>query len=159
MSTPPPLPPIRLAGLDDVPALVAANIAMALETEGKALDPARVELGVRGLLERPEAGFYLVAADGQASAGSLMVTPEWTDWRNGWFWWIQSVYVAPRWRGQGVYRALHEDVERRAREHGRVVGLRLYVERENEGARRIYERLGMAETAYRLYEVAIGRSG
>ena len=155
MTTLPPLPSVRRAGPEDVPALVAANVAMALETEGKALDPGLVEQGVRGLMERPEAGFYLVVGDGPTPAGSLMVTPEWTDWRNGWFWWIQSVYVAPAWRGRGVYRALHQEVERRARAAGRVVGLRLYVERENTGARQVYARLGMEETSYRLYEVPL----
>jgi GNAT superfamily N-acetyltransferase len=146
---------IRPAGDHDVPTLVAFNRAMAAETETKALDPARLERGVRGLLARPEAGFYLVAEADGGVLGSLLVTPEWTDWRDGWFWWIQSVYVAPDARGQGVYRALHEEVARRARETGGVRGLRLYVERGNEVARRVYEHLGMSETAYRLYEVLL----
>ncbi len=159
MTSPRPVPSIRLADEHDVASLVEANLALARESEGKTLDRAVVERGVRGLLERPHAGFYLIAGGTAAPAGSLLVTPEWSDWRDGWFWWIQSVYVAPSWRGCGVYRALHEEVARRARAADGVRGLRLYVERENAAARAVYERIGMSETTYRLYEVPLDRPG
>ena len=81
-----------------------------------------------------------------------MVTYEWSDWRNGDFWWVQSVYVTADYRGKGVYSALYDDVRRRARDTGGVCGVRLYVERDNEVAQRVYQRLGMHETAYRLFE-------
>jgi ribosomal protein S18 acetylase RimI-like enzyme len=146
------VPRVRRAEPADAERLVAFNCAMALETESKALDEATVRAGVRGLLERPEAGFYLVAECGDGVAGSLMVTPEWSDWRGGWFWWVQSVYVDPAHRRRGVYRALYDHVRAQARAAPDVRGLRLYVERGNEGARAAYGRLGMAETSYRLYE-------
>ena len=155
MSPTPPSLRIRDAAEADVAALVAFNRAMASETEAKALDPVRLERGVRGLLARPEAGFYLVAEHGGVVGGALLVTPEWSDWRDGWFWWVQSVYVAPGARRQGLYGALYAEVQARARAAGDVRGLRLYVERENEDARAVYERLGMHETAYRLYEALL----
>jgi ribosomal protein S18 acetylase RimI-like enzyme len=85
--------------------------------------------------------------------GQIMVTTEWSDWRNGWFWWIQSVYVRPDARGRGVYRRLHREVEARARARGDVCGLRLYVAHENRNAQAIYAAMGMAPAAYRMYEV------
>lgn len=149
---------VRLGNLADAPTIASFQEAMAAETEDKPLDPAVVLAGVEGLLARPEHGFYLVARRGDAVAGSLMVTPEWSDWRGGFFWWIQSVYVDPAHRRQGVYRALHDAVQARARDDGHVIGIRLYVERENEGARAVYRRLGMDETGYRLYEVLLPSS-
>lgn len=142
----------------DAPRIAAFQEAMAAETEDKPLDPATVLAGVRGLLARPEHGFYLVAERGDAVAGSLMVTPEWSDWRGGFFWWIQSVYVHPDHRRAGVYRALHDAVRREARGEGGIIGIRLYVERHNEGARAVYRRLGMDETSYRLYESSLDGS-
>ena len=108
--------------------------------------------GVEAVLSDPGHGFYVVADTGGEIAGSLLVTFEWSDWRNGRFWWIQSVYVRPAYRRRGVYRALHEFVRDRARSTGGVVGLRLYVERENAVAQRTYAALGMDETPYRMYE-------
>ena len=146
---------VRPGTADDVDVIARFQEAMAAETEDKPLDPAVVRAGVRGLLDRPEHGFYLVAQRGDAAAGSLMVTPEWSDWRGGFFWWIQSVYVDPDHRRTGVYRALHEAVRAQAAAHGEVIGIRLYVERENDGARAVYARLGMEETPYRLYEEGV----
>ncbi len=143
---------VRQATPTDIAALVAHNCAMAHETEGKELDPAVVECGVRGLLARPEHGFYLVAENRGAVVGSLMVTPAWSDWRDGFFWWVQSVYVAHEHRRTGIYRSLYDEVRTEARENENVCGLRLYVERENKAARDVYRRLGMDETSYRLYE-------
>ncbi len=135
----------------DVVFLVECNRIMARETEGKALDPATLAAGVRGVFEQSDRGFYLVAERAGQPVGSLLVTREWSDWRNGPFWWIQSVYVVEAARHQGVFRALYAEVERRARAAG-AVGLRLYVELENVRAQRTYESLGMHRCHYHMYE-------
>src|SRR6185369_14223969 len=105
---------IRRAEPRDLAALVAGNAAMALETEGRRLDPARLERGVRALLADPAKGFYLVAEEAGNVVGQLMITTEWSDWRDGVFWWIQSVHVVPSHRRRGVYRRLHREAEQRA---------------------------------------------
>jgi ribosomal protein S18 acetylase RimI-like enzyme len=143
---------VRPAVAADREAIVAFNHAMALETEGRELDRAILGRGVARALPDPARGRYFVAELDGAVAGCLMVTTEWSDWRDGWFWWIQSVYVAPAARGRGVYAALHGHVREAARAAGDVVGLRLYAERHNERAQHTYRRLGMVETDYRLFE-------
>ena len=142
---------IRTATVADVPALCAWNAAMARETEGLELDPAVLEHGVRGVFEQPQRGLYLVAERDGAAVGGLLVTWEWSDWRNGDYWWIQSVYVAPEARRGGVFRALYAEVERRARA-ARAASLRLYVEAENLRAQRTYAGLGMRPSHYAMYE-------
>lgn len=143
---------IRLAVEQDIDDLVEFNRAMASETEDVALDVDILAAGVRRLLTNRALGFYAVAeSEGRVAAG-LMVTTEWSDWRNGIFWWIQSVYVRPEFRRQGLYRALYAFVKQRATEEGGVCGFRLYVERENEAAQATYQALGMRETRYRMYE-------
>jgi GNAT superfamily N-acetyltransferase len=144
---------IRTACRADIPALVEWNAAMARETEGKTLDHALLARGVAAVLEEPRRGFYLVAETGGAALGGLLVTYEWSDWRNGDFWWIQSVYVTPAARRGGVFRALHAEVERRARAAA-AVGLRLYVETANVRAQTTYEPLGMQRCHYLMYERA-----
>jgi GNAT superfamily N-acetyltransferase len=148
---------VRAAAPGDAGRLVEFNRALARETESRELDPSVLARGVARVLAEPERGRYFVAEIGGGVVGSLLVTTEWSDWRDGWFWWIQSVYVEPKARGRGVYAALHEHVREAARAEGDVVGLRLYVERENETAQRTYRRLGMSETAYLLYEEAFTR--
>jgi GNAT superfamily N-acetyltransferase len=143
---------IRLALQRDAETIVRFNLAMAEETEARQLDSSVVTAGVKALMDRPQDGFYIVADNDGEIVGSLMITTEWSDWRNGVFWWVQSVYVRPVYRGAGVYRRMHEHVRRRAHEHERVCGLRLYVDSNNDLARRVYETLGMHETGYRLYE-------
>jgi ribosomal protein S18 acetylase RimI-like enzyme len=144
---------IRSAVAADAPELVEFNREMARETENIELDPAVVTAGVEALFEHPERGFYVAAeAAGERLAGSLMVTSEWSDWRNGMFWWIQSVYVRPEFRRRGVYRALYRFVESMAADHAEVCGFRLYVEKDNHRAQRTYRSLGMHETPYLLYE-------
>ncbi|MGS2722901.1 N-acetyltransferase family protein [Porticoccus sp. GXU_MW_L64] len=145
---------IRLASEGDRDNLVAFNCAMALETEGKTLDRDTVTAGVATLLQRPEMGFYLVAEQAGEALASLMVTSEWSDWRNGLFWWIQSVYVSPRHRRRGIYRQLYQAVQQRASEQGDVCGFRLYVEKHNRRAQQTYRALGMEETVYQMYEQA-----
>ncbi|HVF29961.1 MAG TPA: GNAT family N-acetyltransferase [Pyrinomonadaceae bacterium] len=143
---------IRLAEKTDVDALVEFNQAMALETEKKLLDVLQLHAGVSAVLEDDQKGFYVVADDSGVIAGGLLVTFEWSDWRNSWFWWIQSVYVPPAYRGQSIYTKLYGHVKRLAGARGNVCGFRLYVEKENERAQRVYEKLGMKETYYLMYE-------
>lgn len=142
---------IRDATVADLPFLVASARAMALETEAKPLAEAVVTAGVAGLLACADRGFYLVAERMQQPVGTLMVTYEWSDWRNGDFWWIQSVYVIAGARRGGVFRTLHAETARRARAAG-AVGLRLYVEQDNARAQATYAALGMGRTHYALYE-------
>ncbi|MBB1087279.1 GNAT family N-acetyltransferase [Lysobacter sp. SG-8] len=134
---------------------------MAWETEHKRLDAETVLAGVRAGIADPSRARYLVAMQDAPVAGNevvsvpvgtLMLTREWSDWRNGDWWWIQSVYVAPAHRRAGVYRALYRHVEAQARATPGVIGLRLYVERENENAQRTYRALGMDDAGYRIFE-------
>lgn len=143
---------IRKAGVADAGAISRFNQAMALETEGKALIPELVDAGVRRLLDQPALGFYVVAADGDAIVACLLVTQEWSDWRNGLFWWIQSVFVESGWRRQGVYSSLYRHVQELAAADPQVCGFRLYVEKDNVVAQQTYAALGMAATDYLVYE-------
>ena len=136
----------------DAPAIAAYNAAMAHETEALGLDPDRLLAGVRAVLDDPAKGFYLVAEKDGEIIGQLMVTYEWSDWRNCIFWWVQSVYVAPDARGRGTYRTLYDELLRRARKQGNVCGIRLYVERNNDAAKRTYRKLGMSATIYEMWE-------
>lgn len=144
---------IRPARAADAPVITRFNLALARETESLSLAPVSVQRGVRALLRTPAKGAYFLAELDGAIAGQLLLTYEWSDWRNGNFWWIQSVYVAPGFRRRGVFRALYAHVERLARSRRDVCGLRLYVERGNRHAKRTYRRLGMAKTHYELFEV------
>jgi ribosomal protein S18 acetylase RimI-like enzyme len=144
---------VRKGASCDLTALAEFNIAMAMETEQKQLDRDTVTRGVLSLIERPEAGFYVVGEwDGSVVAG-LMVTYEWSDWRNGTFWWIQSVYVLPQYRRRGVFTELFRAVRHMAQERDDVCGLRLYVEQHNRVAQATYRGLGMDETHYDMYEI------
>ena len=142
---------IRLATPADAGALIEFNAAMALETEGKELLTDVIGAGVRSLLGNPAAGFYLLAEQDSVVA-SLMITKEWSDWRNGTFWWIQSVYVRPEFRRQGVYKNLYRHVQELAANDPKVCGFRLYVERENSRAQATYSALGMKQTHYLVFE-------
>jgi ribosomal protein S18 acetylase RimI-like enzyme len=147
-----PDPVIRQASITDADTLADFNIEMARETENKRLHDHVIRPGVRALLDNPALGFYVVAETEAGVAGSLMVTTEWSDWRNGIFWWVQSVYVRPEHRRTGIYRALYEFVKELAERDANVCGFRLYVERENTGAQATYKALGMEETAYLMFE-------
>ena len=146
-------PEIRRAAAGDIDSLVAFNVAMARETEDRPLPEDIVRAGVGAALDDPRHGFYVVAVEDGEIVGSLMITYEWSDWRNGTWWWIQSVYVLPEARGRGVYRALYAFVRERARDEENVRGFRLYVEKSNRAAQRVYEALGMHESSYLMYEV------
>lgn len=144
---------IRTAIAAEAPTIARFNALMARETEGIDLDGNRLLDGVRAVFERPERGWYLVAVESGEVLGQLMVTFEWSDWRNGVFWWIQSVYVEPEARGRGVYKALYAELLRRARADGGVCGVRLYVEKHNQRAQEVYARQGMRRADYDLFEV------
>ena len=143
---------IRLASGDDAKVLIEFNSAMALETEGKQLLPEVIGAGVAALLDNPACGFYVVAEAEGRVVGSLMITKEWSDWRNGNFWWLQSVYVRPALRRQGVYKELYRHVQELAANDPAACGFRLYVERENRHAQTAYRALGMIETRYCVFE-------
>ncbi len=143
---------IRAATEADVAFLAESNGAMALETERKVLDIEVLTRGTQALLDVPTRGFHRIAERGGVPVGTLMVTREWSDWLNGDWWWIQSVYVIPQARRSGVFTALYADIEAHARSTPRVAGLRLYVEKENQNALATYAALGMVDSGYRLLE-------
>ncbi|MBT8433098.1 MAG: GNAT family N-acetyltransferase [Gammaproteobacteria bacterium] len=143
---------IRTALSQAAAELTEFNINMARETEGVELIPEVISAGVKAMIENPQMGFYLVVELDNGIQASLMVTTEWSDWRNGMFWWIQSVYVRPEYRRQGLYRELYERVKELAEQESSVCGFRLYVENWNSVAQKTYASLGMTETAYRMFE-------
>jgi GNAT superfamily N-acetyltransferase len=149
---------IRAAQPADAELIAGYQEAMALETEGRALDARAVLAGVRGVFEDRARGRYLIAELGGRAVGSMLLTTEWSDWRAGTFWWIQSVFLEPAARGRGVFGALYRRVEAEARATPGVAGLRLYVEAENRHAQHVYAALGMGRTGYRLFEVDFGRT-
>ncbi len=146
---------IRDAAPADLEFLAHGNEAMAIETEHRTLDPQTIRRGVGAVLANPTHGRYFIAenSDTGTPLGQLMVTYEWSDWRNGQFWWFQSVYVVPEARRRGVFQAMYEHVEALVRATPGVCGLRLYVERDNVRAQRAYERCGMHDANYRVMEV------
>ena len=148
----PDTPEIREAGLPDIPNIVQFQLAMARETEGLELDVEVCSAGVRAVFEHPERGLYYVGEINQMVVGSLLITYEWSDWRNGVVWWIQSVYVLPRFRRQGVYRGLYSCIQALARTDESVRAIRLYVDRRNIAAHKVYESLGMNGDHYQVFE-------
>src|SRR5262249_3343090 len=133
---------VRPATPADVSVVCEFNRLLALESERKTLDLALLEPGVRQALADDHKGRYFLATLDDRIVGQLGITYEWSDWRNGWFWWIQSVYVRPEARRRGAFRALFQYVRDSARADPHVIGIRLYVERENHAAHRTYESLG-----------------
>ncbi|MEO0652151.1 MAG: GNAT family N-acetyltransferase [Planctomycetota bacterium] len=144
---------VRSATPADADRIADWQVQMARETEDRALDRERVGRGVARCLADPIKGRYLVAELDGEPVGSLLLTTEWSDWRDGWFWWIQSVFLAPAARGHGVYKAMQAKVVADAQADPDVRGVRLYVEEENAHARRVYAALGFENTSYRLYEI------
>ena len=139
----------------DAAIIAAYNSAMAEETEGRALDPGVIGPGVEALLQDESKGRYWVAESAGKVIGQLMVTYEWSDWRNGMIWWIQSVYVAPEWRRKGVFSALFHHVKSLVEVTPQVIGLRLYVEDNNAHAQDTYAALGMAKPKYIVMETML----
>ena len=143
---------IRVATSADADSLVEFNKAMALETEDKELDTTVLTSGVEAVFGDEKKGFYVVAEEDTRIIGGLMITYEWSDWRNAWFWWIQSVYILPEARGRRIYSQLYEFVKAKAVEDENVCGFRLYVETDNINAQRVYEKVGMDASHYLMYE-------
>jgi ribosomal protein S18 acetylase RimI-like enzyme len=142
---------IRAAVPADLEALVAGNMALAEETERLRLEVETLRDGIRALLDSRAPGRYWVAEQDGRSVGQLLITFEWSDWRNRMIWWIQSVYVAPESRGHGIFRELYDTVRREAQAAG-AGGLRLYVDTTNTAAQRVYALLGMNGDHYRVFE-------
>ena len=142
--------------VSDLERLVEFNTAMAMETEGRSLEQSLLRAGVQAVLENPSRGFYMVGevkqGPSQLVVGQLLITYEWSDWRNANFWWIQSVYVHQDWRRQGIFRALYEYVFQQAQMRNDVCGVRLYVEQGNADALAVYAKIGLAVTPYRMLE-------
>ena len=144
---------VRRAARCDAARIVEFQQNMALETEGKTLDESLISAGVDAVFDDPNKGFYLVAEVSGEVAGSLLITYEWSDWRNATFWWIQSVFVDADHRRRGVYTAMHDYVLTQARKSEDICGARLYVERSNHIAQQTYKSLGMDHSHYDLYEI------
>ena len=139
---------IREAVASDAVQIAQYNALLAMESEGTRLAPEVAERGAEAMFaDRSRGRYWLAEADGKV-VGQLMLTYEWSDWRNGMVWWIQSVYVHGDFRRQGVFSALYRHVESLARQEPEVCGLRLYVERDNARAQSTYETLGMHTTNY-----------
>ena len=143
---------IREAEMKDTDSIAEFNTLMALETEDKKLNRDTISMGVKNLVQKPEYGFYLVAELEGKIIASLMITYEWSDWRNGLIWWIQSVYVKKEFRRMGIYRAMYIRVKEMAMFDKNIRGFRLYVEKENETAMKTYKSLGMSESDYIVFE-------
>ena len=146
---------IRTAIASDAQTIADYTRAIALETENVKLDPDVVLNGVLNGLDKEKHGFYVVATDQSRIVGCLMVTYEWSDWRNCVQWWLQSVYVAAEYRRLGIFSKLYEFVVKLASKSEGVCGIRLYVEKDNHRAIAVYESLGMEQTDYRVYESAL----
>lgn len=143
---------IRAASPGDAATIVDFQLRMAHETEEMELDRETVTRGAEAVFADPAKGSYWVAVCGDRIAACLLTTFEWSEWRNGTVLWIQSVYVLPEERGHGIYRALYEHLRRRVEEDSSLKGIRLYVDRRNAAAKRVYERLGMTCEHYDLFE-------
>jgi GNAT superfamily N-acetyltransferase len=143
---------VRPATAADAAVIVEFNRLLALESEGVTLDAAVLARGVNAVMTDPAKGLYFLAEEGGAAVGQTGITYEYSDWRNGWFWWIQSVYVRPESRRRGVFRALFTHIQEAARKDPEVIGLRLYVERENQRAHETYLGLGFEWTSYLVQE-------
>ncbi|MDB5343834.1 MAG: putative acetyltransferase [Schlesneria sp.] len=149
--TPPPCQ-IRLATSDDYEVISDFNTRLALETEGKFLDPETIQAGVKAFLADQHRGCYFVAFSKGAVVGQMAHTREWSDWRNGEIWWLQSVYVLPKFRQQGIFRALYQHLESLALSSLDVIGVRLYVETHNRRAQEAYGSLGLRDANYSVME-------
>ena len=143
---------VREANNADVNTIVKYQLAMAMETESLELDKDILKLGVDAVLKDPSKARYFIAEKDGKSAGMLMITLEWSDWRNGWVWWIQSVYTAPEYRGQGVYKQLYEHIKSLVTVSDNIRGIRLYVDNRNLTAQKVYKSLGMNGDHYTTYE-------
>ena len=148
---------VRSPRMSDAAIIAEFNCCLARESEGRELSPAVIAEGVQAVLEgRAESEYFLAQIDGRV-IGQMMLTREWSDWRNGWFYWIQSVYVVPDFRRQGVFSRLYRETVARLEARPDTVGLRLYVEAHNAQAKRTYEKLGLLPTGYEVLEFPLRR--
>ena len=143
---------ISQANLQNVHKIATFQVAMAKETEDLKLQQEVVEEGVRYFFDHPEAGFYLLALYNKKIVGSLLVQYEWSEWRNAKVIWVHSVYIIPPFRGKGIYKKLYEEVKEIAVQTPEIAGIRLYVDKTNAVAKKVYERMGMSSQHYDLYE-------
>ncbi|MCH8118495.1 MAG: GNAT family N-acetyltransferase [Planctomycetes bacterium] len=143
---------IRKGKLSDLENIVELQLRMAQETEGLQLDRNVVRKGVRGVFEEPARGTYWIAEEKGKVMGVLLTIPEWSDWRNATVLWIHSLYVIPEARGQGVFKKLYLNLEKQVEQSTELAGIRLYVDKQNKSAQKVYEKLGMNKHHYELYE-------
>ena len=143
---------IREAKDTDAGIIAGFQQKMALETEGLTLDNNKVTSGVKAVFDDPSKGFYIVAEETDQVVASMLLTPEWSDWRNGTFLWIQSLYVIPEYRKQGIFRLMFEFVKQKVNTSEDYVGIKLYVDQNNENAQKAYEQVGMDASHYRMFE-------
>lgn len=143
---------VRKAIREHIPNIIEFQKQMAMETEGLALNDHRINNGVEAVFDDPEKGFYIVSIFKDQVVASMMITPEWSDWRNGHFLWIQSLYVIPEFRKRGVFRKMYEYVKQTVVESKEYLGLRLYVEENNKNAMDVYSNVGMKGSHYKMFE-------
>ncbi len=143
---------IRLANIEDAEIIARFQTEMAYETENILLDKDTVETGVKSVFYDPKKGKYFVAETGGIITASLLLTPEWSDWRNKWIWWIQSVYVTPHYRGRKIFKKMYEYVKNMIKKDPEAAGLRLYVDVSNSTARSVYKAVGMNGEHYQVFE-------
>lgn len=146
---------ISVANSTDIETIARFQVDMARESEGTTLDYTMVYNGVTAVMNDEAKGKYIIARVDDEAVGSLMLTREWSDWNNRWYWWVQSVYVRPEYRGRGIYRAMYDKVKAMASEQG-VTQIRLYVDKTNLATQKVYQKLGMEECHYLMYEEVIG---
>ena len=145
---------MRRATTKDASAIINHNIQLAKESEDEHLDPLIAKQGVHTLFSHPEKGFYLIAEENDTIIGQLMITFEWSDWRNQDIWWIQSIYVQKEYREKGVFTALYKEIQKQAKQH-HIPLLRLYVHKDNEHAQQVYDKKGMKKGTYIFYETIV----
>lgn len=143
---------IRLATEEDKVEIADFQLRMALETEDLHLDEKTVQEGVLGVFRDPSKGKYFVASKDQQVIASTLLTNEWSDWRNQWFLWIQSVYVLPEYRNKGVFRKMYDSIKEMVLNDDTIAGLKLYVDSENKSAIATYKAIGMDGEHYKLFE-------
>ncbi len=143
---------VRYALVEDQAFIVESQLKMAMETESLVLEKLTVTLGVQSVFDDPLKGFYIVGEINGVVVSCLMITPEWSDWRNNWMWWIQSVYVVPEMRKSGIFNLMYNFIKELVLNNPDVAGIRLYVDNTNLRAREVYNRIGMSDEHYRLFE-------
>lgn len=145
---------ITIGTTADIETIAQFQINMAMESEGYKLNQEQIVRGVSAVMSDANKGTYHVARVDGIAVGSLLLTREWSDWNNCWYWWVQSVYVMPQYREQGIYRTMYSHVKGMAQSEN-VSQVRLYVDKSNYSAQRVYQKLGMQECHYLMYEEVI----